>query len=75
MTRRETLEGERVPRWKCPTCGGSVGEVAVDDTGWDEGLDHYVEYATFTCGDCGRKHNVRIVYTETEWIDGWGDEE
>ena len=75
MTYRETLEGERIPRWKCPVCGGNAGEVAVDDTGWNEELDHYVEYARFKCGDCGRVNRVRIVYAEAEWIDGWGDKE
>jgi len=75
MTYRETLEGERIPGWICPVCGGNAGEVSVDDTGWDEGLDYYIEYARFRCGDCGREHKVRIVYAEAEWIDGWGGKE
>ena len=72
MTYREDLEGERMERWVCPDCGSAAGEVDTVDTGWDDSLDHYIEYAVFTCGDCGREHRVRIVYSETEWIKGWG---
>jgi len=74
MTYREDLKGERVRPGACPQCGKAV-DIAVEDDGWDDGLDHYIEYATFECADCGRTDKVRIVYTVSEWIMGWGHRE
>lgn len=72
MTFKEDLKGKRMERWVCPDCGDTAGNVDVEDSGWDDNQDCYVEYAVFTCGDCGHRHKVRIVYCETEWIKGWG---
>lgn len=46
-----------------------------EDDGWDDSLTYYVEYAVFECEKCGRTDHIRIVYTPSEWIMGWGHRE
>ena len=72
MTYREDLEGRRIVMRQCPKCGCAALSIEVDDSGWDDGLEHYIEYARVHCGECGEEHKVRIVYTESEWVEGWG---
>lgn len=73
MNYSETLEGPRTTVWQCPHCGNNGLEVEVDDSGWDDNLENYVEYARVRCDDCDKESKVRIVYSMAEWITGWGN--